>query len=62
VGAADAEFEVIVVLQPSCPASAPASPEDLGWPPHFFKETAGSIQDSTFRRHDRGEFESRPGS
>jgi hypothetical protein len=60
VGAPDAEFEVVVVLQPSHAASAPAALEDLGWPPHFFEETAGSIQDPTFRRHDQGEFERRP--
>lgn len=61
VGTPDAEFEVIVVLQPSLPASAPATPEGLGWPPHFFDQTAGSIQDPTFRRHDQGELERRPG-
>jgi hypothetical protein len=60
VGAPEAEFEVVVVLRPGLPASAPATPEDLGWPPDFFEETAGSIQDPTFRRHDQGEFASRP--
>jgi hypothetical protein len=60
VGSPDAEFEVVVVLQPSRTAPAPANPEVLGWPPHFFEETAGSIQDPTFRRHDQGEFETRP--
>jgi hypothetical protein len=60
VGAPDAEFEIVVVLQPSLAASAPATPEDLGWPPHFFEQTAGSIQDPTFRPHDQGEFEYRP--
>jgi hypothetical protein len=59
VGAPDAEFEVVVVLQPSRPASASATPGDLGWPPRFFEETAGSIQDPTFRRHDQGESERR---
>ena len=61
VGTPDAEFEVIVVLQPSRPTSAPAAPEDLGWPPGFFEQTAGSIQDPTFRPTDQGEFETRPG-
>jgi hypothetical protein len=61
VGAPDAEFEVVVVLQPSPPVPGSATPEDLGWPPHYFEQTAGSIQDPTFRRHHQGEFETRPG-
>jgi hypothetical protein len=60
VGAPEAEFEVVVVLQPSLRASPPATPEHPGWPPRFFEETAGSIQDPTFQRHDQGEFERRP--
>lgn len=58
VGAPNAEFEV-VVIQPKAGEAAPRTPEGLGWPPHFFEETAGSIQDETFRRHDQGEFEER---
>jgi hypothetical protein len=60
VGAPGAEFEVVVVLQPKVPAETPVTPENPGWPPRFFDETAGSIQDPTFRRHDQGEFEKRP--
>jgi hypothetical protein len=59
VGAPDAEFEVVVVLRPNLRDSTPANPEDLGWPPHFFEETAGSIQDPTFRWHYQGEGERR---
>ena len=61
VGTPDAEFEVVVVLQPSCPASDPAILEDLGWPPGSFEQAAGSIQDPTLRRHEQGEFQRRPG-
>jgi hypothetical protein len=56
VGAPNSEFEVVVVLQPRAAATRP---EDLGWPPGYFEQTAGSIQDPTFRRHDQGEFEKR---
>jgi hypothetical protein len=52
VGAANAEFEVVVVLQPRAREAATRTPEDLGWPPGFIEQTAGSIQDETFRRHD----------
>jgi hypothetical protein len=59
VGAPNGEFEVLVVLQPRVRGSHARTPEDLGWPPGFFEETAGSIHDPTFRRHDQGEFEKR---
>ncbi len=59
VGEPNAEFEVIVVLQPKAAASRPKTPEELGWPPGFFEKTAGTIQDPTFRRYDQGEFEKR---
>lgn len=32
-----------------------------GWPPGFFEQTAGSIQDETFIRHDQGKYEERIG-
>jgi hypothetical protein len=59
VGVPLAEFEIIVVLQPR--PEETESPDNLGWPPNFFEETAGAIQDPTFRRHDPGDFESRIG-
>ena len=58
-GAPDAEYEVVVVLQPKSAEPRPKTPEELGWPPRFFEETAGAIQDPTFRRHEQGEFEKR---
>jgi hypothetical protein len=58
-GAPNAEFEVVVVLQPKAPEPRPEAPEAPGWPPGFIEQTAGSIQDETFRRHDQGEFEKR---
>lgn len=59
-GIPGAEFEVVVVIQPSSRPSALSAPEDLGWPPHFFEDTAGSIDDPTFLRREQGEFENRP--
>src|SRR5262249_7561608 len=59
VGVPNSEFEVVVVLQPKAVVTKPHTSEDLGWPPGFFEQTAGSIQDPTFRRHDQGEFEKR---
>ncbi len=54
-----AEFEVVVVLQPSRHAGPTPAPVHPDWPPRFFEETAGSIDDPTFRRHDQGKFEER---
>jgi hypothetical protein len=52
VGAAG-EFEVAVVVAPKPPANgapAPAAktPEELGWPPGYFENVIGSIDDETF--------------
>jgi hypothetical protein len=52
LGKPEAEYEVVVVLQPKVPA---ATPEDLGWPPGYFDRTFGSIDDETFVRHPQGE-------
>jgi hypothetical protein len=32
---------------------------ERGWPPDFFAQTAGSIDDPTFTRHPQGEAEER---
>jgi hypothetical protein len=49
-GRPETEFEVVAVVQPKPPA-APGTPEERGWPPGFFEQTAGSWQ---------GEFERGP--
>ena len=57
------EFEVTVVFVPKPPANgdAPAAktPEELGWPPGYFENTFGSIDDEAFKRYPQGEFEKR---
>ncbi len=52
-GVADANREVRVVVQP-----LGESMTDEQWK-QFVQRTAGSISDSTFRRHSQGEFEHR---
>jgi hypothetical protein len=54
LGTPDADYDVLVVVQPKETKSAPASPEDLGWPPGYF-DLAGSIDDETFVRPPQGE-------
>ena len=54
-----AEFEVVVVLQPSRQAESVPPHVHPDWPPHYFEKTFGSIDDPTFRRHDQGKFEER---
>jgi hypothetical protein len=53
IGIAEAGREVKVVVE-SVPT--PMTPEE--WR-RFIEETAGSITDPTFRRHDQGEYEQR---
>lgn len=50
--APNADFDVLVVMQPSSGVAA-------GWPPGFIEQTAGSIQDETFFRHEQGTYEER---
>ena len=47
----EAEYEVLVVVQPTTPAT---TPEERGWPPGYF-DLAGSIDDETFVRPPQGE-------
>jgi hypothetical protein len=60
LGVAQAEYEVLVVVQPRTAGNA-RKPEDLGWPPGFFEQTAGSITDETFERPPQGAAEERLG-
>jgi hypothetical protein len=55
LGAPDADFEVVLVVQPKGTEPAPPSPEGLGWPPGYFDKTFGSIADETFHRPPQGE-------
>ncbi len=47
LGKPEAEFEVLIVVQP-------AAADERGWPPGYF-DLAGSITDETFMRHPQGE-------
>ncbi len=51
LGKADAEYEVIVVVQ----AKSPRAPDEKGWPAGYFERTFGSIDDETFVRPPQGE-------
>ena len=54
LGKPEAEFEVVVVVQPKEGSTAPLTPEERGWPPGYF-DLAGSITDPTFERPPQGE-------
>jgi hypothetical protein len=58
VGMAQANREVKVTVEPAekTAAEAPLDPEQ--WQ-QFIRQTAGSIQDPSFRRHEQGEYEDR---
>ncbi len=59
------EFEVAVVVTPKLPVTASEpptpvkTPEELGWPPGYFENTFGSIDDPAFKRYPQGELEKR---
>jgi hypothetical protein len=50
LGKPEAEFDVVVIIQPKSPGSC----SDSGWPPGYF-DLAGSITDETFVRPPQGE-------
>ena len=52
LGKPEAEYEVLVVVQPTTTAT---TPEERGWPPGYFEKTFGSIGDETFVRPPQGE-------
>lgn len=58
VGTADVEFDVVVVLEPKANGAQIEDPKKLSWA-EFIEQTAGSIEDDSFRRHDQGEAEVR---
>jgi len=59
VGMAEANREVKVVVESVEPAIKKASEMTQEEWRQFIAETAGSITDPTFRRHEQGEFEER---
>jgi hypothetical protein len=51
LGAANEEFELAIVVSPKQNANgtiSPKTPEELGYPPGFFENVIGSIDDETF--------------
>jgi hypothetical protein len=55
LGKPEAEFDVLVVVQSKEASTAPATPEERGWPPGYLEKTCGSITDETFERAPQGE-------
>jgi len=58
VDISDQEIEVLLVLQPVDQKTADM-PEPSGWPPDFFKITAGAFKDNPLKREAQGEYEIR---
>ncbi len=54
LGKPDAEFEVVVVVQPKETLAQAAVLAERGWPAGYFENTFGSIQDETFVRPPQG--------
>jgi hypothetical protein len=59
VGITDKELEVMVIYQPLESTTQPKTPAELGWPPGFFEQTAGCLQDDPLVRYPQGEDEQR---
>lgn len=59
VEAANAEYDIVVVFHPKTGTKEHTTPEDRCWPAGFIDQTAGSIEDPTFRRHELPAFEKR---
>ena len=55
LGAPEAEYEVLVVVQPRQTSASARTSQEPGWPPGYFEKTYGSIEDETFFRHPQGE-------
>jgi hypothetical protein len=56
------EYEIAVVLAPKAAVNgtpAKGTPEERGWPPGYFENTAGAIQDAAFDRGEQGWYEHR---
>jgi hypothetical protein len=55
LGQPNAEFEVVVIVQPQQSLAKPETPDERGWPPGYFETTFGSITDETFVRPAQGQ-------
>jgi hypothetical protein len=55
VGAPEAEYDAVVVLQARALAGPPCVADNRGWPPDYFQETFGSITDESFVRPPQGQ-------
>lgn len=59
------DYEVVVIVQPVQVVATPAhnstgtSPEELGWPPGFFEQTAGSLENNPIERPAQPPYETR---
>jgi hypothetical protein len=45
VGVTNTDLDVVVSVEPVGNGSPAKTPAELGWPPRFFEETAGSMPD-----------------
>jgi len=48
VDSAGGEYDLAVVLAPKPAPARPKTPDELGWPPGYFENVIGSIDDDTF--------------
>jgi hypothetical protein len=55
LGIPDTDCEVVLVVQSGQTKTPSTAPEELGWPPGYFEDTFGSIDDETFVRPPQGE-------
>ncbi len=56
---AEADLDVLVVVQPMPSEVETRSTEDLGWPGDFFERVAGGWEGTPLQRPEQGEFEIR---
>ena len=54
LGKPEAEYDVVVVVQPKEAQTGANTPDERGWPSGYF-DLAGSIDDETFIRQPQGE-------
>ena len=59
VGIVDKDLEVMVIFQPLETPIPAKTPEELGWPPGFFEQTAGCLEDDPLVRYPQGQYEVR---